>query len=373
MKHRKHWIAVGCAVLLILATGIGCFFLGKNYEAAKNRKEQELSVLLNRSELEGLGEIDGTIYVTGHKSPDADTVCSSIAYASLLQKMGYDARPAVLGNINKETAYILKAAGVEAPALLEDASGLNFVLVDHGDYSQSADGMDQANIISIIDHHGDGSVETGNQIIYDARPLGSTATIVWIRYRNYGIELDQQTAFLLLGAILSDTRNFENTTTTTADREAVKTLCDLAEVSDKDALYREMYKQSISYEGMSDEEIFYSDYKEYETKGKSFSIGCISVYDEEDAGEMTERMKKIVPSTLAATGMDMAFAQINILHDGISMTFIVPSDEAAAEVIRSAFPDAAFDGTSFRFDPGMSRKQVLVPAVTDILEAYPKE
>ena len=69
----------------------------------------------------------------------------------------------------------------------------------------------------------------------------------------------------------------------------------------------------------------------------------------------------------------MAFAQINFLHDGISMTFIVPSDDAAAEVIRSAFPDAAFDGTSFRFDPGMSGKQTLLPAATDILEACPKE
>ena len=70
-------------------------------------------------------------------SPDADTVCGSIAYASLLQEMGYDAKPVVLGNINKETEYILKLAGVETPALLEEASGLNFVLIDHGDYSQT--------------------------------------------------------------------------------------------------------------------------------------------------------------------------------------------------------------------------------------------
>ncbi|MBQ3379877.1 MAG: DHH family phosphoesterase [Clostridia bacterium] len=373
MKHRKHRIALVCVALLVLAAGIGCFFLGERYEAIQNQKEQKLNILLNRSELEGLGEIEGKIYVTGHKSPDADTVCCSIAYAALLQNMGYDAMPVVLGGINKETEYILKSAKAETPKLLEDASGLNIVLIDHSDYSQSADGMEKANIISIIDHHGDGTVETGNQIIYDARPLGATATIIWIRYRNYGIELDKQTAFLLLGAILSDTNNFENNTATTADREAVKALCDLAEISDKDALYLEMYKQSISYEGMTDEEIFFGDYKEYETTGGNFSIGCINVYDENDAKEMSERMKKIAVSTLAATGMDMAFAQINILHDGISMTFIVPSDDTAADVIRNAFPDAAFDGTSFRFDSGMSRKQVLVPAITGVLEAYPKE
>ena len=210
VKNRKHLITVACFVLLVIVTGIGCFFLGEHYEAAKDRKEQELNILLNRSELERLGDIKGTIYVTGHKSPDTDTVCSSIAYAELLRKMGYDAVPVVLGGINKETEYVLKAAGAETPALLDNASGLNFILVDHSDYSQSADGMDQANIISIIDHHGDGSVETGNQLIYDARPLGSTATIIWIRYRNYGIEIDKQTAFLMAGAILSDTKNFES-------------------------------------------------------------------------------------------------------------------------------------------------------------------
>ena len=75
--------------------------------------------------------------------------------------------------------------------MLDDASGCNMVLVDFSEYIHSAEGLQDANVITIIDHHGDGSVTTGNQIIYDERPLGSTATIIWIRYRNYGIEPDQ--------------------------------------------------------------------------------------------------------------------------------------------------------------------------------------
>ena len=77
----------------------------------------------------GLGKIDGTIYVTGHKSPDADTVGCSIAYAALLRKLGYDAVPVVLGDINNETRYVLEAAGIETPRLLEDASACNMILV----------------------------------------------------------------------------------------------------------------------------------------------------------------------------------------------------------------------------------------------------
>lgn len=360
-------------VVLVAAFVFGMLF-GAGDQTRRYQRQQEASQQLNRSELEGLGEIEGTIYVTGHKSPDADSVCSAIAYANLLQKLGYDAVPAVLGPINHETEYILQEAGVEAPMLLEDASGLNMILVDHSDLPQSAEGLGDARIISIIDHHGVGTVTTSDAIIYDARPLGAAATIIWLRYRSYGVEIDQETARLLVGAILSDTRYFENTTTTTVDREAVQSLIYLTGIEDLDAYYRELYRASISYEGLSDEEIFFSDYKEYESGGTTYAIGCINVYDEEAALDMAARMKDIVPSTLSETGMDLAFAMISILHDEISMSFIVPSGEIAADVIQSAFPDtASFDGTCFRFEPGMSRKQVLVPAINSVLDNYPKE
>ena len=85
---------------------------------------------------------------------------------------------------------------------------------------------------------------------------------------------------------------------------------------------------------------------------------------------MARRMKAILPQMRVSKGVDMTFAQISIFHDGISMTFIVPSDDAAADVIVSAFGDTAqYDGVSFKFNPGMSRKQVVVPAITGVLEA----
>ena len=224
-----------CAAL----AGVGCFYLGQRKARLEFQAERELNIQLNRSELEGLGEIEGPIYVTGHKSPDSDTVSCAVAYAALLQKLGYDAHPVVLGKINTETKYILEAAKVDVPELLEDASGLNIVLVDHSEYIQSADGLQDANIITIIDHHGDGTVTTGNRLIYDARPLGAASTIIWMRYRNYGIEPDPQIAYVMTGAILSDTNNFKSASTTFADREAVKELGKLAGVFDLDAFYQE--------------------------------------------------------------------------------------------------------------------------------------
>ena len=79
-------------------------------------------------------------------------------------------------------------------------------------------------------------------------------------------------------------------------------------------------------------------------------------------------------STLRPTGIDLAFTQISIFHDGISVSFLIPCGEAEDEILSAAFGDRAeSDGTSYRLEPGISRKQVLVPAITDLLSAYPKE
>lgn len=374
MKQKSRVPAIICILILIAAAGVGGFFLGKNKEAERFQEETNLNIQLNRSDLKELEEIEGTIYVTGHKSPDSDTVGSSIAYAALLRALGYDAVPVVLGNVNHESAYILDAAGLETPELLEDAAGLNMILVDHSEYAQSAEGMKDAKIISIIDHHGDGTVMSANPLIYDARPVGSTATIVWLRYRNYGIQPDRQSAIMMLGAILSDTKNLQPNASTFADREAVKVLSELGGITDIDAFYQEMYKALLSYEGMTDEEIFFTDYKEYEIGSRKVSVGSINAYDEETAKDLAARMRKTMPLTKPSTGMDMSFAMVSIQHDDISVTYLVPSDEAEEEVLKAAFGnEAVYDGTSWRIEPCVSRKAAFIPAITDVLESYPKE
>ncbi len=374
MKRSTRWILVVCAFLLVVAVGLGGFFLGKNTEAGYAREKEKLNILLNRSDLEGLDKIEGPIYITGHKSPDTDTVASAIAYADLLRQLGYDAKPAVLGKINHETEYVLKAAGLEPPAILEDASGLNMLLVDHSEYVQSADGLNTAQVVGIIDHHGDGSVTTGNQLIYDARPLGATATIIWIRYRNYGLEPDRQTAMMMMGAIMSDTNNLQSNATTLADREAYKDLCARAGVTDPDTFFQEMYKARLSYEGMTDDEIFHSDYKEYECGSMKFSIGCVNAPDEETAKQLAERMKTAMPASLTADGTAIAFAQISVRIGDTNVTYLVPSGDDAREVVEAAYGETGvFDGTAYRFEPSLSRKGNLVPAFQAVLESWPKE
>ena len=129
MNKEKNLLKYALLLAVTAAIAAGIFLLGRELggKSAETdfRAEWELNVLINRSDLEGLGAVEGPIYVTGHKSPDSDTVGSSIAYAALLQKLGYDARAVVLGDINHESALVLEKAGMAAPPRLDDANILN--------------------------------------------------------------------------------------------------------------------------------------------------------------------------------------------------------------------------------------------------------
>ena len=82
----------------------------------------------------------------------------------------------------------------------------------------------------------------------------------------------------------------------------------------------------------------------------------------------------LLPSMLPSADVEMAFAQVNVFHDDVDTTYLVPSGETAKEVIEAAFGDqAAWNGTAFVFEPGVSRKQVLVPAISEALAAHPHE
>ena len=229
--------------------------------------------------------------------------------------------------------------------------------------------MEDAHIVGILDHHGIGTVMTGHQVVYEARPIGSTATIVWLDYLNYGLEIDKTTAYLMLGAVLSDTDGLNGSTTTEADRQAVPALAKIAGVSDTAALYKAIHTEKLSYEGMSNEEIMFSDYKEYEASGVTFGIGLVNAIDEEIAKDLAERMKEVLPKCLANSDVDLMYASVGIRENGEKIDRIVPADERSRQMIEDAFPDYdEYDGTSFVF-----RKGLFVPGLTDYLATHPHE
>jgi manganese-dependent inorganic pyrophosphatase len=374
VRKGNKTIVVLLLVIAACVIAAGAYSFGKTAGEKPLLEARERLFTLNRASIENISIEDGTVYVIGHRSPDSDTVCSAIAYARLLSSLGYPAEAAITEPVNRETAYILKEAGVEAPPVLEDAAGKSIFLVDHSEYAQAAQGMEDAHIVGILDHHGVGTVTTGHQVVYEAKPIGSTATIVWLDYLNYGVELDKATAALLLGAVLSDTTNLTGSTVTEADRQAVPDLAARAGIVDAGAFYRGLHAEALSYEGMSDEEILFSDYKEYEASGVKFGIGLLSVVEEDASRAMAARMKEVLPQGFAAKQVDLMYASVGIREDGLKIDYIVPANEKSRQVFEAAFPDYdEYDGTSYIFRSGLGRKTKFVPGLTEFLNAHPHE
>ena len=374
-KGTKTIVVVALLVIMACALAAGGYFIGKTAGEKPLLEARERLYTLNRASIANMSIENGPVYVIGHRSPDSDTICSAIAYARLLNMMGYPAEAAANGNVNKESAYILKEAGVEAPQILENAAGKSIFLVDHSEYAQATEGMQDAHIVGILDHHGVGSVTAGQQLVYEAKPIGATATIVWLDYLNYGLAIDKPTATLLLGAILSDTTNLTGTTVTEADRQAVTDLSGLAGIKDVGAFYLGLHAEALSYEGMRDEEILFSDYKEYETAGVKYGIGLANAIDEEHAKVLAERMKDALPKGFESVQVDLLFASVGIRENGKKIDYVVPCEGQSKETFEAAFPNYdEYDGTAYIFrNGGLGRKTKFVPGLTDYLYAQSQE
>jgi len=307
---------------------------------------------------------NSTTYVIGHKSPDADTVGSAIAFADLLNKLKIKAKAVVSGSINGETKYFLDHFGIKVPEKLTNAEGKQFVLVDHSNYLQAIDGMKSARVVGIIDHHNVGDV-TSNEAIYSRfAPVGAAASIIYLMYNEFNISISKKTAKVMLMSILSDTGNLTKSTTKAIDRKAYEDLKKIAKIKDVDAIYDGMVDAKASYGNMTDEEIFKSDYKEYEINGKTFCAGDINAKGEEAMKEMADRMYNYMEQNYEKLGFDMVFAKVNNISDNENENkgYVFGYGENALEILKTAFGD--FDGKYYISKELLSRKTHIIPPIT---------
>ena len=176
--------------------------------------------------------------------------------------------------INKENECL----GLLRLADLADKNKKKVILVDHNSVEQTVDGIDEAEILEIIDHHNIGSIGTANPINFRNMPVGSSNTIIYLMYKENEIEIPKDIAGLMLSGIISDTLLLMSPTTTNYDREAVKDLAKIAEVN-YSSYGLDMFKAGSSLEGMSKTDILYNDFKRYNTNNRKFGIGQIFTMD----------------------------------------------------------------------------------------------
>ena len=260
--------------------------------------------------------MENKILIFGHKNPDTDTICSSMVKQILNEKDGKTNTQAVrLGNVNKETQYVLDYLKIEAPELIEGVKkGQEVILIDHNEFSQSADGIEKAKIIGVIDHHRIANFQTTEPLYYTARPYGCTSTILFKDFKQKGIEIEKTEAILMASAIISDTLLFKSPTTTSHDKEALKELAKIANI-DLDTYGIEMLKAGTDLDDFSEEELINLDAKKFEENGVKCVIAQVNTVSIEDVLKRKEKLEEAINNEIEKDNLNLfVFAITDILN-----------------------------------------------------------
>lgn len=303
-----------------------------------------------------------TVLVFGHKNPDTDTITSALAYAELKKKLGMDAEAVRLGEVNGETQYALDHFRVKAPRLIESVKGEaeEVILVDHNEFQQSADGIEDVRILEVIDHHRIANFQTADPLYYRAEPVGCTATILLKLYKEHGVEIAVDMAGLMLSAIISDSLLFKSPTCTDEDIKAAKELAEIAGV-DAEAYGLEMLKAGADLSQKTIEELISLDAKEFAMGDYRVEIAQVNTVDANDVLNRKAEVEAAIANTVAAKNLDLfVFAITNILTNDSEAIVVGPKPE----LFEQAFNVTLQNGLATL--PGVvSRKKQIVPVLTE--------
>lgn len=238
------------------------------------------------------------------------------------------------------------------------------ILVDHNEKNQAVDGIEQADVLEIIDHHRLSSIETMAPVYFRNQPVGCTATIIYQMYQENAIKVPKTIAGLLCSAIISDTLMFRSPTCTPLDEMSARQLAEIAEV-DIEMLAQAMFRAGSNLKGKSAEEICFLDFKQFTVGETVFGVGQVNSMS---ADELKEIKKKLVPHLEKARknhSLNMIFFMLtNILTE--SSELICAGPESREKII-SAF-DLRQEMEELHLKGVVSRKKQLVPALVEALQ-----
>ncbi|MDK2809133.1 MAG: manganese-dependent inorganic pyrophosphatase [Clostridiales bacterium] len=240
-----------------------------------------------------------------------------------------------------------------------DAKRKQIILVDHNERSQSVEGIEDAELLEIIDHHRLGGIQTMNPVFFRNQPLGCTATIVYQMYQENGIEIPKHIAGLLCSAILSDTLVYRSPTCTNADQQAAEVLSKIAGI-DVNRYAKEMFAAGSNLRNKKEEEIFHQDYKVFTHGEILLGVGQINALDGDELEEMKDRLYEYMKRTLQEHKVSMLFFMLtNILEESTTLLFY---GEGAKELVEHAF-DHKNPEQGIKLERVVSRKKQLIPAL----------
>lgn len=265
-----------------------------------------------------------------------------------------------------------KYIGMISRRNLLGAKGKSIILVDHNEKSQAVEGMENADIREIIDHHRLGTVETMSPVFFRNQPLGCTATIIYQMYQENHMEIDKTTAGLLCSAIISDTLLFRSPTCTPIDKAAGLALAQIAGL-DIEKYAIDMFSAGSNLKGKSDGDIFYQDFKRFTVGNSVFGIGQITSLNTVELKDLKKRMSEYTEKEREQHEIDMMFFMLtNILTES---TDLICTGQGAEQLITTAFHvrDEDVENVSAQTGivklPGVvSRKKQLAPQIMMALQ-----
>lgn len=237
------------------------------------------------------------------------------------------------------------------------------ILVDHNELSQTVPGIDEAEILEIIDHHRLGDIQTRNPIFFKNEPIGCTATLVANMYFNSGITPSKKMAGIMCSAILSDTLKFKSPTSTYLDKFTAEKLAEIAGI-DIDSYSMEMFKAGSSLKGKTPKEILSTDFKEFESKKGRIGVGQVYTIDIESAKEIREEMISYMSdfSNNGNYGLILLLVT-DILNQGSELLFV----GHLKDIVGKAFDILTKENSLYL--PGIvSRKKQVIPNIMNALE-----
>lgn len=300
------------------------------------------------------------LLVFGHKSPDTDSIASSIAMAFLQTKLGKTAVPYRLGNISKETQFALDYFKVGAPDLLEklDESS-DVILVDHNEPAQSADGIEKSNVKMVVDHHRISGFNTADPLYYYAEPVGCTSTILYKLFKAHSIEIPSYIAGLMVSAIISDTLLFKSPTCTTLDKVTAENLAKIAGI-DLEKYGLALLKAGTDLSGFTAEELVNLDAKQVTLQDKvKAKISQVNTADIDEVMVRKAEIEAALVKEKDSLGLDLVFFLITDIINSNSQVITFGNNE----LVEKSYSVKVENNTAFL--PGVvSRKKQVIPVLT---------
>ena len=300
------------------------------------------------------------ILIFGHKNPDTDSICSAIVKERLNIKNGHNNSKAKrLGAINKETKYVLDYLKLEAPELIESVEeGQKVILVDHNEFSQSVNGIENAKIIGVVDHHRIANFETSEPLYYTARPYGCTCTILYKDFVEKGLEISKEDAILMASAIISDTLLLKSPTTTKHDVKALEELEKIAGIDIKE-YGLEMLKAGTDLNEFSEDELINLDAKTIEKNGEKIIIAQVNTISIDDVLKRQEKLEEAINKTIEEKGLSLFVFTITDILNSNSKLIVLGKK---ASVTEKAFEKKLENNTMF-LEGVVSRKKQILPNI----------